>query len=331
VKPRSLTAILALAAALAATAAGCGGNDSGGRGAMPSAQPAPTASPASFPAAAGHTLGELQQSLPEGPILAPSVSLLDKGTNRVGFGLFDRARKQVSGAQVAVYTSDPDGSRLRGPYVGRAESLAVKPQFESRQTATDPDAARGVYVADVPFRSRGKKVISAVVKLDGRLVSTTAAEVQVGSKGATPPAPGDKAPVIHTDTVADAGGDMAKIDTRIPPAGSLNRVDFADVLGRKPVVLVFATPQLCQSRVCGPVEDVVLQVQSQVGDGVAFVHQEIYRDNDLGKGFRPQLATYKLASEPWIFVIDRSGVVRGRFEGAVSVGELQRAVAQVRQ
>ena len=31
--------------------------------------------------------------------------------------------------------------------------------------------------------------------------------------------------------------------------------DFADVLGTKPVVIVFATPALCQSRVCGPVVD----------------------------------------------------------------------------
>ena len=39
---------------------------------------------------------------------------------------------------------------------------------------------------------------------------------------------------------------------------------FADVVGRKPVALLFATPQLCQSRVCGPVVDVALADEGEV-------------------------------------------------------------------
>jgi hypothetical protein len=41
------------------------------------------------------------------------------------------------------------------------------------------------------------------------------------------------------------------------------------------------------------------------------------------------VADWRLASEPWTFVIDRSGRISTRFEGAYSVGELQRAVAKV--
>jgi hypothetical protein len=95
------------------------------------------------------------------------------------------------------------------------------------------------------------------------------------------------------------------------------------------VVLVFATPLLCQSRVCGPVVDVAAQVQHRFGSRVAFIHQEIYRDNDVAKGFRPQVAAWRLPTEPWTFVIDRRGVVRERFEGALSARELERAVATV--
>ena len=43
----------------------------------------------------------------------------------------------------------------------------------------------------------------------------------------------------------------------------------------------------------------------------------------------PQVAAWRLQSEPWTFVIDRNGEIRTRFEGAFSAGELQRAVAQV--
>jgi len=151
----------------------------------------------------------------------------------------------------------------------------------------------------------------------------------VGGAGPLPPGPGDKAPIIHTLTPTDVAGNLSKIDTRIPPAESLLTNDFADVVRKKPVVLIFATPQLCQSRVCGPVVDVVAQVQAKVGDKVAFIHQEIYQDNTVSKGLRPQLAPYHLRSEPWTFIIDRKGIVSSRFEGAFSVGELERAVAKV--
>ena len=94
-------------------------------------------------------------------------------------------------------------------------------------------------------------------------------------------------------------------------------------------MLIFATPLLCQSRVCGPVVDVVEQVRSETKADVAFIHQEIYKDNQVEQGPAPQVAAWRLPSEPWIFVIDRNGGVRTRIEGAISAGELQRAVAEV--
>jgi hypothetical protein len=326
---RLLFLLLVLSVPLA-VAAGCGSSDDGGGpNAATPAQPQPSAKAEDFPPTKGRTLPDIIGNLPSGPVLAPSVSLLDKGTNRVGFALFDTAGKQLSGAGVSLYVGNTDGSAAHGPYLARSESLKVSPQFESKQTATDPNAARGVYVADVPFKHNGKFAMLAIAQLDGRLVATSPISVQVGGKKVTPPAVGDKAPVIHTLTPADVAGDVAKIDTRVPPAPSLLQDDFADVVGKKPVVLTFATPQLCQSRVCGPVVDVVDEVQAKVGDKVSFIHQEVYQDNEINKGLRPQLVTYKLQTEPWTFVIDRKGIISTRFEGAFSAGELERAVAKV--
>jgi hypothetical protein len=327
---RSLLALLAVTAS-AAFAAGCGSSDgdSASERAAP-VQPAASARAEDFPSAEGRTLPGVINNLPSGPVLAPSVSVLEKGKQRVGFALFDEAKKQIAGAGVAVYVGNLDGGNAHGPYVARSESLKVAPQFQSKQTATDPDAAKSVYVADVPFKKNGKLAMLAIVKLDGRLVASDPVAVKVGgAKAGLPPGPGDKAPVVHTLTPADVAGNLKDIDTRIPPAPSLLRDDFADVVGKKPVVLTFATPQLCASRVCGPVVDVLAQVQSKVGDKVSFVHQEIYKDNDVNKGLRPQLGPYKLQTEPWTFVIDRNGVVSSRIEGAFSTGELERAVAKV--
>jgi hypothetical protein len=323
----TLLVLPALAVVLALAACGSSANDN----AAPAAEPQPTARAEDFPSAKGRTLPDLLGNLPEGPVLAPSVSVVDKGTNRIGFALFDKARKQLAGAAVALYVGKQDGSGARGPFLARDESLAVKPQFESKQTATDKDSAHSVYVADVPFPRNGKYAIVAIAKLDGRLLATNAYGLTVGAKGPKVPGPGDMAPSVHTLTPADVGGDLSKIDTRIPPAKELLTTDFADVLGKKPVVITFATPQLCASRVCGPVTDVVYQVQSEYGGKVAFIHQEIYKDNQVNKGLRPQLLPYHLQTEPWTFVIDKTGRVSTRFEGAFSVGELERAVAKVAQ
>jgi hypothetical protein len=323
-RPLPLLAALSLVLLLVA---GCGGSDKQASAPTP---PPQTADVKSFPAATGKTMDQIVAAAdaPEGPILAPSVSIVGKGKNRFAFALFDPSRKQIQGAQVAVYVAKGKDGKVYGPFPARSESLKVSPQFESQTTASDPDAAKSVYVAEVPIRSTGRWQIAALTRLDGRLLPTNRVQAEVG-KDAGPPAVGEKAPKITTPTVDSVGGAIDKIDTRVPPLASLHDINFADVVGKKPVVLLFATPQLCQSRVCGPVVDVEAEVQSKYKDKADFLHMEIYNDNKLEKGFRRQVGTYRLPSEPWAFVIDRNGVVRDRFEGAFSVGELERAVAKV--
>ena len=68
--------------------------------------------------------------------------------------------------------------------------------------------------------------------------------------------------------------------------------NFADVLGKKPVVLLMATPALCQTRVCGPVTDIAAQLQKEYGDRATFIHQEVYEDNDVQKGLREPLRRF---------------------------------------
>jgi hypothetical protein len=315
----------ALLVALAATCAACASSPK----MTPPPQPPPSARPTDFPRGGGKSVNDLVHMADgQGPVLAPSVTDVKRGTNRFGFALFDTARKQITGAQVAVYTMRRDGTRLRGPFVARAESLKVRPQFESRTTASDPDAAKEVYVADIPVGG-AKTAVIGVVRLDGRLLLTNSAPLLAGRAAAGPPWPGQPAIRVHTETMADVGGDADAIDTRQPPAKDLLRTDLAEVLGKRPVVLTFATPQLCRSRVCGPVVDIVEQVRATAPKDVAFIHQEIYNDNEIRMGLRPQVVAWGLHSEPWTFVIDRRGRISARFQGAFSAGELQRAVARV--
>ncbi|MEA2355800.1 MAG: hypothetical protein QOD61_1929, partial [Solirubrobacteraceae bacterium] len=289
---------------------------------------APPARAADFPTAASQTFQSLSR-LPPGPKLAPSVSILRVGENRFGFALFTPAFKQVSDAEVALYTVDTHGQHLAGPYPAHLESLAVAPQYQRQTVAQDPTAAHSVYVAQVPFAHAGVQNVIAVERIGGRLEWGSGVSPDVGVPG--PPDVGQPAIPIHTPTVSEVGrANVSTIDTRQPAAPDLQAVDFASVLGRKPVVLLFATPQLCASRVCGPVTDIEEQVRSEVGGRVAFIHMEIYNQNQVNKGFRPQVRAWRLPTEPWAFLIGRDGRIATRLEGAFSVAEMRAAVDRLR-
>jgi hypothetical protein len=304
--------------------AGCGGDDGTGSGKNGGQGSQEVAQKTNFPSASGKTLAELRKGLGPGPVLATTVSILIPGENRHGFALFDRARKQISDAPSAIYLAPSGGGPAQGPFYANAESLKVAPPYQSQTVKNDPDSARSIYVAKVPFKRPGNYEVMGVVKLDGRLVATDPAPAQVTSDDPVPGV-GEKAPRIVTPTTASVGGDVKKIDTRVPP-GTMHDVNFADVVGKKPILLLFATPALCQSRVCGPVVDIAEEVKAAHKGDTAFIHMEIYNDNELEKGFRPQVGAYHLPTEPWAFAIDRHGKVAARLEGAYSERELVDAI-----
>jgi hypothetical protein len=295
----------------------------------------PPASSADFPSPKGKSLLELKRGLGPGPVLAPTVSVVNPGRDRYGFGLFDRARKQIAQAPVALYVEKSGSRKVSGPFLARDLPLAVKPAFRSETVAKDPDAAKSLYVADLRVKKPGDYALLGVAKLDGRLVATDPIYLGVGTASDVPKV-GQQAPRIQTPTLQSVGGDVSKIDTRTPP-DSMHDVNFADAVGKKPVILVFATPALCQSRVCGPVVDIAEEVKSEHKGDAAFIHMEIYNNNTIAQGclegtrlvnqcLRPQVLAYHLPSEPWAFAIDRHGKIVARLEGAFSKSELEGAL-----
>ena len=133
--------------------------------------------------------------------------------------------------------------------------------------------------------------------------------------------------MIHTPTADDVGEHQR--DRHPVPPDDMHDVDFADVVGKKPVVLLFATPALCQSRVCGPVVDVAEQVKRDRPDDAAYIHMEIYNQNDPNKGAAPAgRCDFNLRTEPWLFVINSDGTISTRIEGAFSVDELNAGARQ---
>ncbi|MCB0875539.1 MAG: hypothetical protein R2718_03150 [Solirubrobacterales bacterium] len=316
-RPRAL-ALLALPLTLALIA-GCGGDSD--------SSSATTAAPSAddFPATDGKTLQELASEATQSDlVVAPTQQVFREGKNRYGFGVFTVDHGTVSDAQVAIYAAQPNG-KAEGPYPAEAHSLSTPGAFASKTTTQDPDAAKYFYTTEVDMPGKGEWQILAMIRSDDGSYSYTRVPSAVVGKNAGVPAVGDKAPAMHTETAEDVGGDLTKIDTRQPPS-SMHDVDYADVLGKKPVVLLFATPALCTSRVCGPVVDIAEEVKNERPDDAAYIHQEIYVDNDPNKGPRPQVQDFSLPSEPWLFVIDSDGKISTVIEGAFSKSELEDAI-----
>lgn len=348
--------VLACAAAATALLGACGGgSDSETSSSDGAATSRPAPSTSAFPSAEGRTLAEIVKTAdaPAPLVVAPAAMVFYKGENRYPFGVFEVDRTPIADAEVALYaakvpptepgSSGGDGTPAKGaaaraqrealegpaigPFPAAIESIETAPAFRAQTTANDPDAATVVYVTQIDFPSKGEWRLAALVKEDEETTATLLPSAVVGEFEQIPQE-GDRPPRIHTPTAEDVGGDLAEITTRVPP-DTQNQVDFAAALGEEPVVLLFATPQFCQSRVCGPVVDVAEQVKEAHGDDAAFIHMEIHNENDPGKGVRPQVRAFHLPSEPWLFVIDRDGTIRTALEGAFGVERLTRAVEEV--
>jgi hypothetical protein len=280
---------------------------------------------ADFPATKGRTLQALADSIGGGKLEAAlASSVFTVGGNRLAFGVIDNQGQFVYG-KTAVYVAPSPGAAAQGPFVAPADVLITQPPYRSKQAATEQDPFAAIYAAHVPFKRKGAYSVLVATNVHGKLVASPT-QVQVSSHSADPiPEVGEKPPHVQTDTLASAKGDVSKIDTRQPP-DDMHADSFADVVGKKPVALLFATPQLCQSRVCGPVVDIAMQMKAKYGKQVDFIHQEVYVDNNPKKGIRPPMRAFNLRSEPWLFVIGRDGRITARLEGSVGVKAFEQAL-----
>lgn len=271
-------------------------------------------------------------------ILQPLIttSELVVGQNRFAFGLAKRG-KLIENAQVLVRLYDIDKADARLTYETNARfqairSLEVDGKVHRHADGTShvhsPDnAVRGIYVTQLPFSRSGKWGVELVLQGPSAASESARTTVVVQDRSSTPSV-GEAAPRSR-NVVASEVKDLREIDTSEHPDPRLHQARIADAIAKKrPQLIVFATPQFCTSRMCGPVVDIVRTLLPAYGNRIAFIHQEIWQDFASKKVF-PTVEEWRLQSEPWVFVVDGQGAIRAKFEGLVTAQEIESALQSV--
>jgi hypothetical protein len=334
---KNLRALVPLAAA-AIAAAGCGSSGSSSSHSPSAASQTSTSSnqvpPSSvadlraaehpdtsqFPAAHGRTLQQLAGLVKSSAQLGAATGTFTPGTRRFAFALNASSGSFIY-APTVVYLAKTPSSVAVGPFPAPADPMSVATQYRSKQNA-GPGGIQAIYGANVPLPRAGTYVLLAITKGPGGMIGSPG---EVAVAGSSPiPQVGQRPPAIATDTLSSVHGDVGLLTTRLPPE-SMHSVSFDQALGKQPVALLFSTPQLCTSKVCGPVTDIAVSLQHQF-PGITFIHQEVYAANQPTKGLRPQMKDFHLETEPWLFTINRQGIIAARVEGAFGVNTMRQAL-----
>jgi hypothetical protein len=298
--------VAALVVGILVLAAGCGGSDAAGT----ETTGAPEA----------QTLEALWRAPGEDVAVVAGTSDFAIGKNRVSFLVVDKQSRLIERPTAHVWIAHGLKQRPYAETTARLEPVGVP--------GGDDAGVGGIYVAQVDLPTPGTYWFLAE-PVGGRKVQALG-NIVVRRKS-TVPAVGDRAIPSKTPTLRSTGGKLAVLTTARHPDRALYRISIAEALAaHEPFVVTFATPQYCQSRTCGPTVDVVSAVRKRMASsGLRFIHVEIYADNDPANGVNRWVKQWRLPTEPFTFVVDRTGVIRAKLEGAFSAAELQAAAKTV--
>jgi len=247
--------------------------------------------------------------------LVPSELVV--GANRFAVGLFDGEGQVVHDAEVHFHYYD-----LSNPDAPVLESHA---EATRRQT---PDKLTTIFAHERDFDRAGPWGVEVQATFgDGRAaIKRISFEVLADSPS---PIPGEVVPSVETAVSSDVGNDLSKLSSALVPNPAFYEQSLVDAIASgKPTVLLFATPAFCQTRFCGPAYDLVSLLQLKYGSMVNFIHVEVYTGlpDPAANNWElaPAMTAFGLRTEPWLYLLDRSGVVVYRVEGLFTPQEIER-------
>jgi hypothetical protein len=229
----------------------------------------------------------------------------------------------------------------------KAPSATVQPFYEPQGDALDdpvqtalalfhpfPLVERGLYVTSLKFDQPGEWTIRATALGDDGLPKKATLSFDVPEETHAPSV-GDPALPSRSKTAKDVER-LSQLTTGSMQDEDLYQVSIADAIENGlPTVIVMASPAFCTNAVCGPQVEVLRDLKNEFPDQANFIHVDYY-DNpeeiqgDLGRAvLSPVAREWNIPSTEWSFVINRDGVISGRFEGFTPLEELRQALKKV--
>jgi hypothetical protein len=280
--------LLAVATVVLVFAAGCGGN-------------------APVTCAAAGCAAPVQENLN----VQPQNSTLLVGVNRVSVALLDGRQSPVAATGVSVDILNPAG-----------QSIGTRPL----QNISAVYGGIPVYVGIAQFPTAGQYEFvvtghGAGGTVDGHAFVTVASsgpEIAVGAH----------VPALHQAVLTDPGVTLSMVDSGVPPDTWHDQTIVGALAAHKPMVLFFGQPGFCPSKTCGPTVAILKQLCTQYCGQFSFQHIETDFPASTNQVFNnPAFRAFGLPSDPWVYFVNSNGVVTDRFEGPITLTELQGAAA----
>lgn len=248
---------------------------------------------------------------PENLNVQPQNSTLLVGVNRVSIALLDSSQTPVAATGVHIDIINPAG-----------HSIATRPL----ENIAAVYGGIPIYVGIAQFPSPGQYEFlvtgtGATGRVNGHAFVTVAGsgpEVAVGAH----------VPALHQAVLTDPGVTISMVDSGVPPDTWHDQTIAGALAAHRPMVLFFGQPGFCPSKTCGPTVAILKQLCAQYCSQFSFQHIETDFPASVNQVFNnPAFRAFGLPSDPWVYFVNSAGVVTDRFEGPITLDELQGAAA----
>jgi hypothetical protein len=216
-------------------------------------------------------------------------------------------------SELAVRVGNADTGELGEPVVvERHDDGVPRPYFPLTTTFPEPGNWR------------------IATEVDGMPAQIVVAALEPGQTAAVPVV-GEQLISVPTPTTQDALG-VDPLCTA-EPACPLHATSLDTAIGAdKAIALLIATPAFCQTAICGPVLDLLVNRHDQYADVVTMIHAEVYpNEAAVGTTTTDVVKAYGLPWEPSLFLALPDGTITNRLDYTFDQRELDEALATLVQ
>jgi hypothetical protein len=240
----------------------------------------------------------------------PQNSSLVVGVNRISIALLDQQQNPVTATGVTLMLVTPAHQQLpTRPLENISAAYGGIPIYVGIEQFTAP----GQYQYQVQGTAAGGGPVSGQAFVT---VTDRGPELAVGTT----------VPALEQKVLTDAGVTISQVDSGVPPDTWHDQTIAGALAAHRPMVLFFGQPGFCPSKTCGPTVSILKQLCTQYCSQFSFQHIEVDFPASVAQVFNnPAFRAFGLQTDPWVYFVNAGGVIADRFEGPVTLDELQGA------